>query len=133
MRVQLTSLRLVVLDGAMADIRTKRAWDPFESTARARFLVDGRWPPGVRHDSLRIVLWVRDAAPSRKLMKWFRRNSDDWREFQERYFAELDASPAGWEPIARQAGLGPVTLVYAMRDRRHNNAGALAEYLSRRV
>ena len=53
----------------MPDIRIKRAWDPHESSDGARFLVDGRWPPGVGHDTLRIVLWVRDAAPSRKLMK----------------------------------------------------------------
>ena len=117
----------------MVDIRTKRAWDPHESSDGARFLVDGRWPPGVRHDSLHIVLWVREAAPSRKLMKWFRRNLTDWQEFKERYFAELDADPDGWEPIARQARLGPVTLVYAMKDRQHNNARALAEYLVERI
>ena len=114
----------------MADIRTKRAWDPHESRDGARFLVDGRWPPGVRHDSLRIVLWVREAAPSRKLMKWFRKNPKKWRDFKARYFEELDGNPAGWEPIARQARLGPVTLIYAMRDRHENNAVALAEYLA---
>ena len=117
----------------MVDIRTKRAWDPHESSDGARFLVDGRWPPGVRHDSLRIVLWVREAAPSRKLMKRFRAKPGDWTDFKKDYFAELDADPKGWEPIARQARLGPVTLIYAMRDRRHNNAVALAEYLADRV
>jgi uncharacterized protein YeaO (DUF488 family) len=66
-------------------------------------------------------------------MKWFRRHPDDWREFKQRYSDELDGNPAGWEPIARQARLGPVTLIYSMRDRRHNNAVALAEYLSDRV
>lgn len=117
----------------MERIRTKRVWDPHESSYGARFLVDGRWPPGVRHDSLRIVLWVREAAPGAKLMKWFRRHPDDWREFKKRYFAELDADPAGWEPIARQGRLGPVTLIYAMKDRRHNHAAALAEYLTDRI
>jgi uncharacterized protein YeaO (DUF488 family) len=129
----LTRVTSPVLDGAVADIRTKRAWDAHEPGDGARFLVDGTWPPGVRHDSLRIVLWVRQAAPGRKLMKWFRRHPDDWEEFRERYFAELDASPSAWEPIARQARLGPVTLIYAMKDRRHNNAAALAEYLTSRV
>jgi uncharacterized protein YeaO (DUF488 family) len=117
----------------MADIRTKRVWDPHEPSDGARFLVEGRWPPGVRRDSLRIVLWVREAAPSRKLMKWFRRRPDEWATFRTRYFDELDAGPAGWEPIARQARLGTVTLIYSMRDRRHNNAVALAEYLTKQV
>ena len=116
----------------MPDIRTKRVWDPHESSDGARFLVDGRWPPGVRHDSLRIVLWVRDAAPSRGLMRSLRR-SGSWNEFRRRYVAELDANPAGWEPIARQTRLGPVTLLYAHRDRRHNNAVALAEYLRSQI
>ncbi|NNL12191.1 MAG: DUF488 family protein [Acidimicrobiia bacterium] len=119
--------------GFVVDIRTKRAWDRHEASDGARFLVDGRWPPGVRPDSLRIVLWVRDAAPGGKLMKWFRRHPDEWPEFKRRYFDELDADPVGWEPIARQARLGPVTLLYAMRDRRHNNAAALAEYLTDRI
>ena len=117
----------------MPDIRIKRAWDPHESSDGARFLVDGRWPPGVGHDTLRIVLWVRDAAPSRKLMKRLRRHPEEWDEFRRSYFAELDADPAGWEPIARQARLGPVTLIYAMRGRERTNATALAEYLSDRL
>lgn len=129
---ELTPSPPVVLDDPMADIRTKRVWDPHEPGDGARFLVDGRWPPGVRHDSLRIVLWVRDAAPGSKLMKWFRRHPDDWPSFKTRYFKELDQNPAGWEALARQARLGTVTLIYSMRDRRHNNAVALAEYLNSR-
>ena len=117
----------------MVDIRTKRAWDHHKSSDGARFLVDGQWPPGVQHDSLRIVLWVREAAPSRKLMKRFRAEPGEWADFKKDYYAELDADPKGWEPIARQARLGRVTLIYAMRDRRHNNAVALAEYLTDRV
>lgn len=115
----------------MPDIRTKRVWDPHEAKDGARFLVDGRWPPGVRHDSLRIVLWVRDAAPSRKLMKLLRRG--EWSTFTRRYIEELEGSPAGWEPIARQARLGPVTLLYAHRDRQRNNARVLADFLTRRL
>lgn len=111
-------------------VRTKRVWDPHESSDGARFLVDGRWPPGVRHDSLRIVLWVRDAAPSTKLMRSLRKRPKEWEAFRRAYIAELDANPAAWEPILRQARLGPVTLLYALRDRRHNNAVVLAEYLT---
>ncbi len=129
----MTASAEIVLDGSVSDIRTKRVWDPHEPGDGARFLVDGRWPPGVRHDSLRIVRWVREAAPSGKLMRWFRRSPGKWREFKERYSSELDDNPQGWEPIARQARLGPVTLIYAMRDRRHNNAVALAEYLTDRI
>ena len=114
-------------------IRTKRVWDPHESSDGARFLVDGRWPPGVRPDSLRIVLWVRDAAPSTKLMRSLRKRPTEWESFRRSYIAELDADPAGWEPILRQARLGPVTLLYALRDRQHNNAVVLADYLTEKL
>ncbi len=117
----------------MPAVRTKRVWDPHDAADGARFLIDGRWPPGARHDSLRIVLWVREAAPSRKLDKWFGGNPNNWEEFKTRYFAELDADPGGWEPIARQARLGQVTLIYASKNRKYNNAVALAEYLNRAV
>ncbi len=117
----------------MVDIRTKRVWDPHESSDGARFLVDGRWPPGVRHDSLRIVQWVREAAPSRKLMRRLRKDPGEWDLFRRDYFAELRADPDGWEPIARQAKLGPVTLIYAHRHRRRNNAVALADFLRQQL
>lgn len=113
----------------MADIRIKRVWDPFEPTDGSRFLVDPRWPPGVDGDALRIVLWIREVAPSRRLEKWWKKNQADWTGFVERYRAELDQIGA-WEPIARQARLGPVTLIYASRDREHNHARVLAEYLA---
>ena len=66
-------------------------------------------------------------------MKRLRAGRESWADFKADYFKELDAHPLGWEPIARQARLGPVTLLYAMRNRRHNNAIALAEYLSDHV
>ncbi|MEE9472432.1 MAG: DUF488 family protein [Acidimicrobiia bacterium] len=117
----------------MPVIKSKRVWDPHDAGDGARFLVDGRWPPGARHDSLRIVLWVREAAPGVKLMKWFGGRADRWSKFRTEHFAELDGDPSGWEPIARQARLGPVTLIYASKIRQQNNAVALADYLNRVV
>ena len=114
----------------MPAIKTKRVWDPHDAADGARFLIDGRWPPGARHDSLRIVLWIREAAPSRKLMKWFGGQAGRWSEFKSKYFSELNQNPGAWEPIARQARLGQVTLIYASKNRKHNNAVALAEYLN---
>jgi uncharacterized protein YeaO (DUF488 family) len=113
-------------------VRTKRVWDPFSPDDGARFLVDPRWPPGVQHDSLRIVLWIREVAPSPSLQKWFKQNRSDWDGFRERYRDELMAM-ADWEPLVRQARLGPVTLIYAARDRIHNHAVVLADFITERA
>jgi RNA polymerase sigma-70 factor (ECF subfamily) len=50
-------------------------------------------------------------------------------EFQRRYRAEVDAHPEPWEPLADAMREGEVTLVYSSRDREHNNAVVLRDYL----
>jgi uncharacterized protein YeaO (DUF488 family) len=50
-------------------------------------------------------------------------------EFRRRYFAELDANPAGLAEVRAQLGTGAVTLLYGSKETRLNNAAALSEYL----
>ena len=116
----------------LPDVRTKRVWDPFSPEDGARFLIDPRWPPGVQHDSLRIVQWIREVAPSRKLEKWFKMNRSDWDVFRDRYREELGAM-SDWEPLVRQARLGPVTLIYTSKDRNRNHALVLADFITERA
>ena len=37
--------------------------------------------------------WLKDAAPSPDLRKWFGHDRSKWEEFQRRYFVELDEKP----------------------------------------
>lgn len=93
-----------------------------------KVLVDRIWPRGVRKADLADVLWLKDAAPSAELRKWFAHDPARWPEFRRRYFAELDANPA----VARLRALaeaGPLTLLYSARDEVHNQAAALRDYL----
>jgi uncharacterized protein YeaO (DUF488 family) len=110
-------------------IRLKRAYDPVEEEDGARFLVDRLWPRGVKEGNLQLDGWLKDAAPSDDLRRWYGHQVDRWEEFKARYFSELDEIPESLEPIQEAAKRGSVTLVYGARDRAHNNAVALREYL----
>lgn len=111
------------------DIHIKRAYaDPSEEDGR-RFLVDRVWPRGRSREALELEAWLREAAPSDGLRTWFGHDPERWEEFRARYFAELEDRPGAWEPLARAAARGRITLVYGARDTRHNNAAALRDFL----
>lgn len=109
--------------------KLKRAYDDAEPSDGARFLVDRLWPRGITKASLHIEAWLKDIAPSNELRHWYHHDLGKWAEFRRRYFAELDANPAAWQPLIDAARYGSVTLVYSAHDREHNNAVALADYL----
>ena len=111
------------------DVRTKRAYDPAEAGDGHRVLIDRIWPRGVKRDALRLEEWARDLAPSAELRRLFGHDPERFGEFRSRYRAELAARGDELEALRRRARRGTVTLVYAARDREHNNAVVLAELL----
>lgn len=110
-----------------------RAYDPPGDDDGARYLVDRVWPRGVTKESLRIEAWLREVAPSTELRRWFGHAPERWDAFVERYRAELDANVEGWQPLAEAARHGRLTLVYGARDREHNQAMVLREYLQEKL
>ena len=102
----------------------KRAYEAPESTDGKRVLVDRLWPRGIRKEEAGIDVWLKDVAPSAELRRWFGHDPVKWPEFQRRYRAELEASPALAE-LKELSRKGRVTLVYAAKDEHHNNAVAL--------
>lgn len=112
-------------------IQVKRAYEAPAKSDGARYLVDQLWPRGVKKEELRLEGWLKSAAPSSKLRKWFGHDPAKWDEFQRRYFIELDAKPEALEPLKEAAAKGKVTLVYGARDTEHNNAVALKKHLTK--
>jgi uncharacterized protein YeaO (DUF488 family) len=110
-------------------IKIKRAYAEPAPDDGARFLVDRFWPRGVKKEALHLESWVREAAPSGELCKWFGHDPEKWNEFQRRYAAELDARSGAWKPILEAARGGSVTLIFGARDENRNNAVALKNYL----
>ncbi len=114
-------------------IRLVRVYELQPSDCGARWLVDRRWPRGVSRDALRLTGWAREAAPSEELRRWFGHDPHRWEEFRRRYIAELDESPDAWRPLRDAAQCGDLLLLYAARDRTHNNAVVLRDYLRDRL
>jgi uncharacterized protein YeaO (DUF488 family) len=110
-------------------IRVKRAYEPASSKDGARFLVDRLWPRGLTKTDLKLDGWLKEAAPSDGLRRWFSHDPEKWVEFRRRYSAELDGKPETWQPILEAARKGPITLLFGAKDRAHNNAVALKSYL----
>jgi uncharacterized protein YeaO (DUF488 family) len=112
-------------------LTVKRVYEAPAPTDGARFLVERLWPRGVRKDALAMAGWIKEIAPSDGLRRWFGHDPSKWDEFRRRYFEELDRNREALRPIAEAAAQGGATLLYSARDREHNSAVALAEYLAR--
>lgn len=111
----------------------KRAYDEPKKADGRRVLVDRVWPRGVSREQAAIDEWLKEAAPSTELRKWFGHDPPKWEEFRKRYFRELDERPETVDRLAAWVGEGRVTLVFGAREERFNNAVALKEYLERRL
>ncbi len=113
-------------------ISLRRVYESAEDDSTC-FLVERLWPRGVKKESLRLDAWLKDVAPSTGLRLWFGHDPLKWEEFRRRYFEELNANTASWEPILSAARRGKVTLLYSSRDTEHNNAVALKDYLDAKL
>jgi uncharacterized protein YeaO (DUF488 family) len=114
-------------------MRTKRIYDPPARSDGRRILIDRLWPRGLSKAAARIDYWAKSVAASTKLRRWYGHEPGRWQEFRRRYFAELDANPAGLAELRSQLGTGAVTLLYGSKETRLNNAAALSEYLEGRT
>jgi uncharacterized protein YeaO (DUF488 family) len=110
--------------------RVYEAPDPADGT---RILVDRLWPRGLAKDKAKIDLWLKDIAPSDALRKRFHAKPAQWDAFRAAYADELEgaAAQAAAKDLRERLRKGPVTLLYAARDERRNNAVALKAWLER--
>jgi uncharacterized protein YeaO (DUF488 family) len=114
-------------------VRLSRVYEHEPHPGSRSYLVERLWPRGVRREDAPWDSWVKDVAPSTELRRWFGHDPERWEEFRRRYFAELDAHPRAWRPLLEAARSGTLTLLYSSRDREHNNAVALRDYLEARL
>ena len=113
------------------EIQLKRAYDKPSSGNGYRILVDRIWPRGVSKDELEIDEWLKDIAPSTELRKWFNHDPVKWDDFKKRYFKELKQKKELTEKIIEKMKNHNITFVYSAKDREHNNAVALKEYIEK--
>jgi uncharacterized protein YeaO (DUF488 family) len=110
-------------------IELKRAYDQAEDRDGYRVLVDRLWPRGVSKEKAALDEWLKEVAPSDALRKAYHNDELDWAEFRNRYLSELADHRETLRPLAERAKTERVTLVFGSRDREHNNAVVLKQYL----
>jgi uncharacterized protein YeaO (DUF488 family) len=109
--------------------QVKRVYEQVTPADGSRVLVDRLWPRGIDKKEASVDLWLKDIAPSAGLRKWFAHRPERWDEFKRRYYHELSMQGDAVRRLRAIAESSPVTLVYSARDKEHNQARALAEYL----
>lgn len=76
-----------------------------------------------------IDYWMKEIAPGNTLRKWFAHREERWLEFKNRYFEELKDKKYLLTQLRDLGKDKKVTLLYAARDERRNNAQAILEAL----
>jgi len=84
-------------------IRVKRVYEPVAANDGQRFLVDHLWPRGLKKEKVKIERWLKDVSPSNELRNWFGHDPAKWREFQRRYFTELNKKSEAWQSLLEAA------------------------------
>ena len=109
--------------------------DLHEGDAACRVLVDRLWPRGVSKDDAHLHEWLKTAAPSTELRRWYGHDLRRFDEFAKRYRRELSAPSAAdaVEHLLELARSHRVVLLTATRDVDHSGARVLAEHLAART
>ncbi|MPY74896.1 MAG: DUF488 family protein [Alphaproteobacteria bacterium] len=112
-------------------VRLKRTYEPAEPSDGLRVLVDRLWPRGLRKDEAQVDLWLKEIAPSAELRRWFGHDPARWEAFQRKYREEWRDRAELLQTLQDALHRGPVTLLFAARDREHNDAVVLKDVLDR--
>lgn len=111
------------------EIRVKRVYEAPSQEDGMRILVDRLWPRGLSKEKAHVDLWLKEAAPSTELRKWFNHDPAKWKTFEQRYWQELREQPATLERLAELTKAGPVTLLFGSKEERYNDAVALKAFI----
>lgn len=111
-------------------VAIKRVYEPAEAGDGTRILVDRMWPRGVSKEKAAVDRWERDISPSDELRKAFDHKPEPFEAFRAGFLGELEEHAELIEAIAAESRAGQVTLVYAAREERYNNAVVIAEVVA---
>jgi uncharacterized protein YeaO (DUF488 family) len=117
------------------DLEVRRIYDDHRGGAGYRVLVDRLWPRGIKKDEAALDEWLKDAAPSTELRRWYGHDPARFAEFSRRYRAELRRPPAS-DAVDHLLGLTAtraVILLTATRDVERSGARVLRDHLASRA
>ncbi|MCB1120775.1 MAG: DUF488 domain-containing protein [Verrucomicrobiae bacterium] len=111
------------------EITLKRIYEKPDPEDGYRVLVDRLWPRGVSKERAGLDCWLKEVAPSDALRTWFKHEPAKWPEFQSRYEAELQDHVPLLKQLLETVPGERITLLYAARDEKHNQAVVLQSTL----
>jgi uncharacterized protein YeaO (DUF488 family) len=110
-------------------IQLKRAYEKADPSDGKRILVERLWPRGVKKEDAKIDEWLKDAAPSTELRKWYSHDPEKWMEFKKRYWKELELKMDMLSALCMENKDRKVTFIFGSKEEKLNNAAALKEYI----
>ena len=104
---------------------------PSRLSNERRVLVDRLWPRGLRKEEIDFDEWVKDAAPSTELRRWYGHVPERFDEFAHRYRVELERNPAAAvvTRLRADAQTSHLVLLTATRDVERSGAEVLRSAL----
>jgi uncharacterized protein YeaO (DUF488 family) len=113
-------------------LQVKRVYEQPSAEDGTRVLVDRLWPRGLGKQAVSADLWLREAAPSSGLRRWYGHDERRWRQFSRRYRSELRRRPEVLELLDDLRSRTPVTLIFGARDHARSHAVVLRDVLERK-
>ena len=113
-------------------IALKSARDDAGPDDGMRVLVDRLWPRGLTREQVAADLWLKEAAPSEALRRWFGHDPERWESFERKYRLELEERADLLRLLDELRQRDRLTLVYSAADAVHNNAVVLRKVLTER-
>ena len=92
-------------------VKTKSVYDPIEASDGKRFLITRYWPRWLSKDKLKPTGWIRNLAPSKKLLKDWKDGKITWQQYELRYSAEMRDQQEVIQELANLAASGIITLL----------------------
>ena len=111
-------------------IKIKRVYEKYSPDDGFRILIDRLWPRGISKDAAHVDLWFKEIAPTDHLRKWFSHDPKKWEAFKKKYNKELKENKPSLDKIKDlKKEHKNITLIFSAKDKQHNNAVVLSEFL----
>jgi uncharacterized protein YeaO (DUF488 family) len=97
-------------------VKTKSVYDPVEESDGDRILVTRYRPRGILKTQLSITDWLRNLAPSKKLLHDWKEQSISWQQYSVRYHEEMAGEQKTIRELAKKAKGRTITLLCFERE-----------------
>ncbi len=111
-------------------IKIKSIYQPVEKRDGFRILIDDLYQLDISKETVQLDLWLKELASSDDLIKWLVDNHNKWSVYKKKYLEELKSKKTLIKLINDiEKKNGTITLLYATKDEKRNNAVILRNKL----